>query len=155
MLFFPMIRSSFRTVYQGRRLDWDWRGRFQQGLSVLDLPSAGLIARNNNHAEAHLWHWHMGHPFDSVLNIILPLLLILVPVRYVVMLNNTDCLSPLEPVHLQSCLNQFIQMLGDAPIDSRDGFKFFASCIDDKFGCTLLYSLLKVICFVLSKNSRK
>lgn len=97
---------------------------------MVDFSSKALVARINKEATSQLWHLRMGHPLDNALH-------------------NLNSEFSLDSSHCETCCyskQQVFELVhfdvwDNAPVDSRDGFKYFVTFIDNKSRTTWLYLL--------------
>jgi Reverse transcriptase (RNA-dependent DNA polymerase)/Integrase core domain/gag-polypeptide of LTR copia-type/GAG-pre-integrase domain len=116
-------------------------GKISGGLYVVDsLPSA-LAATNSHHVSLNLWHNRLGHPSDYVIKFL------------GINSNSFDCdschFAKQHRLPFSDSLNKAEKLFdlvhsdtwGNAPIDSKEGYKYFVTFIDDKSRTTWLYLL--------------
>lgn len=108
---------------------------------MVDLNSTVLSVTQPNKVAPHVWHQRLGHPSDRVLQC------------FDLSLNSNNCDSchyakqhRLSFDELFGRANKCFDLVhsdvwGNAPVDSREGYKYFVTFIDDKSRVTWLYLL--------------
>lgn len=127
-------RSTRRMTGEGQL--WD-------GLYPLDLHDEALVARKEAVDTSRLWHWRMGCPLDRVLQS-----------SDMSLSHDSSSCDPCPfakqhklpfPKHLHKSTELFAfvhsDVWGNSPVDSREGFRYFLTFINDKSRATRLYLL--------------
>jgi Integrase core domain/GAG-pre-integrase domain len=117
-------------------------GKQIDGLYVIEPSLATLVATNSKQTSSQLWHKRLGHPSDRVLEH-----LNLSLIHY---FNKCDIYQFAKfhrlsfPEHSDKSNEIFGLIHSDiwtAPIDSKEGYRYFVTFIDDKSRATWLYLL--------------
>jgi Reverse transcriptase (RNA-dependent DNA polymerase)/Integrase core domain/gag-polypeptide of LTR copia-type/GAG-pre-integrase domain len=139
-----VLFTSQKVVFQdknsGKKIG---EGKQINGLYVLKPETVFCLTTNFNKESPHLWHNRLGHPSNKVMQYLN------VPPYHD--FNNCDPCHFAKnhrlpfPEHFNKSSNIFdlvhSDIWGNAPIISKDGFKYFISFIDDKSRATWIYLL--------------
>jgi Integrase core domain/gag-polypeptide of LTR copia-type len=116
-------------------------GKLSEGLYVVDSIPSVMAAINSRSISPNLWHNRLGHPSDYVIKLL------------GINLNSDDCdychYAKQHRLPFSDRLNKADKLFdlvhsdtwGNAPIDSKEGYKYFITFIDDKSRATWLYLL--------------
>jgi GAG-pre-integrase domain len=116
-------------------------GKLSGGLYVVDFLPSAMAAINPHSIFPNLWHSRLGHPSDHIMKLLC------------ITLNSVDCdschyakqhrLSFSDRLDKAENLFDLIHSdtWGNAPVNSKKGFKYFITFIDDKSRTTWLYLL--------------
>jgi Integrase core domain/GAG-pre-integrase domain len=136
-----IIFTLDKVIFQDRvTKKMSGEGKLRDGLYTLELNKVAFIAANK---VASLWHSRMGHPSDRVLHAL--------DLSLTHNSNNCDTCHFAKqhrlpfPEHCNKSVNLFdlvhSDVWGYAPVDSREGFKYFITFIEDKSRATWVYLL--------------
>lgn len=127
-------RVSGMTIGEGRLID---------GLYVIRPELSVLMATRTNASSAALWHQRLGHPSDRILHCF--------DLSLIHDTKNCDScqFAKLHRLPFPEHSNRYNKLFelvhsdtwDSAPIDSKEGFKYFITFIDDKSRTTWLYLL--------------
>jgi Reverse transcriptase (RNA-dependent DNA polymerase)/Integrase core domain/gag-polypeptide of LTR copia-type/GAG-pre-integrase domain len=116
-------------------------GKLSEGLYVVNSIPSAMAAINFNSVSLNLWHSRLGHPSDYVIK------------HLGIDSNSVGCDSchyaKQHRLPFSDRLNKADKLFdlvhsdtwGNAPIDSKEGYKYFVTFIDDKSRATWLYLL--------------
>ena len=139
VLFTPQ-RVVFQDRTSGKKIG---DGRMVDGLYLIEPDISALAVTQAGVSSAELWHRRLGHPSNKILQIL-----------NLSSLNKVKTCDPCQfaklhrlpfPEHLNKSNELFglihSDVWGNAPIESKEGFKYFVTFIDDKSRATWLYLL--------------
>jgi Reverse transcriptase (RNA-dependent DNA polymerase)/Integrase core domain/gag-polypeptide of LTR copia-type/GAG-pre-integrase domain len=139
-----IIFTPQKVVFQDRGSGMTiGEGRLIEGLYVIRPELSALMATRTNVSSATLWHQRLGHPSDRILHLF-----------DLSLIHDTKTCHPCQfaklhrlpfPEHSNKS-NKLFELIhsdvwGNSPIDSKEGFKYFVTFIDDKSRATWLYLL--------------
>jgi Integrase core domain/GAG-pre-integrase domain len=139
VIFTPQ-KVVFQDRISGKKIG---EGYLTDGLYVVNLKLSANAVTKTKSASPQVWHQCLGHPSDRVLH------------NLNMSLNfDSSCCDSCHfakqhrlpfPVHSNKTCDLFelvhSDVWGNAPVESREGFKYFVTFIDDKSRATWLYLL--------------